>query len=148
MDLDNIGRRPKLDPGLVLIAMLRFSKMTDYGIELLGKLSERSCDASANTQDIAECAGLSKTTAAKILKQLSDFGLLVSQRGVRGGYRLARPATEITVHEVVLAIEGPIAMSQGPACARLSKAVCHALTAMTLAEVLNCSGEEEKGEIV
>jgi Rrf2 family protein len=49
---------------------------------------------------------------AKILKQLARTGLLLSQRGVNGGYRMARPAHAVTVADVITAIEGPIALTE------------------------------------
>ncbi|MCC6809401.1 MAG: Rrf2 family transcriptional regulator [Deltaproteobacteria bacterium] len=93
--------------------MLRLGRMTDYAIALLGYFAEKRDVGPCNTRELADDAGLPVTTTAKILKQLSDHGLLMSQRGMRGGYVLARPATEITVCEVISALEGPIEMTQG-----------------------------------
>jgi Rrf2 family protein len=88
--------------------------MTDYAIALLGHFACRATGADpCNTRELADDAGLPVTTTAKILKQLSDHGILLSQRGAHGGYVLARPATEITMQEVISALEGPIEMTQG-----------------------------------
>src|SRR5262245_42542589 len=109
--------------------MLRLGRMTDYGIELMGRLA-RKADGPCNTRDLASGVGLSVTTAAKILKQLQDGGLLRSTRGTHGGYSLAKPAGTITLHEIVVVLEGPITMSQGST--RITHVVCEALVSLTL----------------
>jgi Rrf2 family protein len=128
--------------------MLRLSRMTDYAIALLGHFACKTGVVPCNTRELADSAGLPVTTTAKILKQLSDSGLLVSQRGVRGGYVLARPASEITMQQVISALEGPIEMTQGSieqqsqACPigrnfnKITSVVNEALCALTLAQLL------------
>ena len=51
-------------------------------------------------------------TVGKLLRQLSEHGLLSSHRGVNGGYNLAREARSITVAEIILALEGPIGFTE------------------------------------
>ena len=51
-------------------------------------------------------------TVSKVLKQLLQSGLLVSHRGINGGYSLAKEPTEISVAEIIAAIEGPIALTE------------------------------------
>src|SRR6476661_4826372 len=96
--------------------MLRLSRMTDHSILLLGRLASRAVSEPCNTRDLADTAGLPLTTVAKILKLLQDAGLLLSQRGMHGGYRLARSPENITLCQIVEAMEGPIAMSHDNAC--------------------------------
>lgn len=119
--------------------------MTDYAIALLGHFAR--LQDTCNTKDLADNAGLPVTTTAKILKQLSDHGILVSQRGARGGYVLARPASEITMQEVIAALEGPIEMTQGSiecegSCPigrnfeKITSVVNQALMQLTLAQLL------------
>ena len=90
-------------------------------------------------------------TASKVLKLLASTDLVESCRGPNGGYRVTRPATEISVAEVIAAIEGPIAMTecsveeglctQEDRCdlrgnwQRISLAVSSALQGVSLAEM-------------
>jgi Rrf2 family protein len=55
--------------------------------------------------------GVPEPTVAKVLKALAGAGLVNSQRGARGGYRLARPVREVSVADVITAIDGPIALT-------------------------------------
>ena len=82
---------------------------------------------------IAAATGIPEPTVAKVLKTLAAAGLVASQRGARGGYRLARPLAAIPVADVIAAIDGPIALTacvdgvgrqlRGPsACARCAAA--------------------------
>ena len=101
--------------------MLKLSKMTDYAVVILTRLSE---DAAVQTAPgIAAITGVPEPTVAKVLKCLAGQSLVVSQRGARGGYRLARPISSIAIADVVTAIEGPIALV---ACVEGSASACEA----------------------
>ena len=91
--------------------MLRVTRLTDYGIAMLGHMAGSASRLS--TRDLAGVTGLPLTTASKILKALCRQGLLVSTRGAEGGYTLARTADEISVADIVTALEGPITITQG-----------------------------------
>jgi FeS assembly SUF system regulator len=96
--------------------MLRISKLTDYGIVLLASFAERP-EQTCNARELAEETGLPFPAVGKVLKSLAQAGLLVSHRGAKGGYALARPPGEISVAEIIEALEGPIALmecSAGP----------------------------------
>ncbi len=91
--------------------MLRISKLSDYAILLLVSLHEAGGDLlSAHT--LADASHLELPTASKLLKLLHKANLVESRRGASGGYRLAVPADEISVVDVITAIEGPIAMTE------------------------------------
>jgi FeS assembly SUF system regulator len=91
--------------------MLRVTKLTDYATVVLTVLaSARETVLSAN--GLAERAGLEAPTVAKVLKPLAQAGLVQAFRGVAGGYRLARPAAEISLVQIVEAMEGPLAMTE------------------------------------
>jgi FeS assembly SUF system regulator len=91
------------------VAMLRLSKLTDYAVVVLARLS---CGSATQTSPgIAAATGIPEPTVAKVLKTLTAAGLVASQRGARGGYRLARPLTALPVAEVIEAIDGPIALA-------------------------------------
>ena len=86
--------------------MLRLSKLADYAVVVLARLS---CEGAVQTSTgIAAATGLPEPTVAKVLKGLASGGLVGSQRGARGGYRLARSLSEIHVADVVAAIDGPV----------------------------------------
>lgn len=94
--------------------MLRISKLTDYAVVLTTQLAEGGLRAPAVTsvRELAEVSSVPEPTASKVLKALSRAGLVDSVRGAHGGYKLARPATEITVGEIITAIDGPIAVTE------------------------------------
>lgn len=105
--------------------MVRLSRLADYGIQLLGAFARRP-DEGFNSRDLAEEAQIPEPTVRKLLKALSRAQLLVSRRGVQGGYRLARPPEQITVAQIIAAIEGPIALTEcnvpgGESCERQAR---------------------------
>ena len=91
--------------------MLRVTKLTDYATVVLTALAAQS-DAVLSASELAELAGLEIPTVAKVLKPLAQAGLVEGFRGAHGGYRLARPAADITLVEVVEAMEGPLGMTE------------------------------------
>ena len=94
--------------------MLRLSKLTDYAVVVLVRLSETEPageDAVQTSPGIAAATGVPEPTVAKVLKALACGGLVASQRGARGGYRLARPLGSIAIADVIAAIDGPIALT-------------------------------------
>jgi FeS assembly SUF system regulator len=84
--------------------MFRLNKLTDYGIVLMAHVA-RGDGRMPHTK-------LPLPTVGKLLRQLSDSGLLSSHRGVKGGYNLARAAEEISVADIILALEGPIGFTE------------------------------------
>ena len=94
--------------------MLRLSKLTDYAVVVLIRLGEcqrGGTDCVETSPCIAASTGVPEPTVAKVLKALAGAGLVLSQRGARGGYRLARPLETTTVAHVIAAIDGPIALT-------------------------------------
>ncbi|HWT14165.1 MAG TPA: SUF system Fe-S cluster assembly regulator [Patescibacteria group bacterium] len=91
--------------------MLRVSKLTDYATVLMAALAELP-EELASASDLAERAQIELPTVSKLLKQLAGASLIESRRGVNGGYRLARKARDISVFDIVTAIEGPIGMTE------------------------------------
>jgi FeS assembly SUF system regulator len=92
--------------------MLRMSKLTDYGLVLLTHMAQRSGDEVRTAHELAEASKVPLPTVSKILKELSRAGIVVSHRGRRGGYTLARPPEQISVASVVEALEGPVALTE------------------------------------
>lgn len=131
--------------------MLRVTKLTDYATVVLTALAAKPGDVHS-AAELAEQAGLEMPTVAKVLKPLAQAGLVEGFRGVNGGYRLARPASEISLVEIVEAMEGPLGMTEcsvhAGACGiehscgvranwrRINDVVADALRGVTLAEML------------
>jgi len=90
--------------------MLRISKLTDYGTVVLAELAAADNTVSS-ANDVASATGLAAPTVSKLLKLLSKAGLVVSTRGARGGYRLARQPADISAAEVIDALEGPVSIT-------------------------------------
>lgn len=90
--------------------MIRMSKLTDYAILILAHLARGSGTMTA--QELAERSRVPLPTVSKLAKELSKAGLVVSHRGRNGGYGLARPPDEISVADVVEALEGPISLTE------------------------------------
>jgi Rrf2 family protein len=84
--------------------MALYSTSVEYGLHCLLPLC--AADAHASSQDLADFQGVSAAYVAKLFGALKRAGLVVAFEGAGGGYRLARPAAEITVLEVVQALEG------------------------------------------
>ena len=98
--------------------MFRLSKTTDYGIVLMAQLASAPPHAPQNARELAQSSALPVPMVSKILKALAREGLLVSQRGSKGGYQLARLPEELTVSEMIRVLEGPVALTDcaiGPA---------------------------------
>ncbi len=137
--------------------MIRISKLTDYSIVLLSHLASKP-DVLHSTRDLAEESRLPLPTVEKLLKKLTASDLLVSERGARGGYRLAREAGSISVADVIAALEGPIGLTQctshghGEVCElqrfcptktpwmKINDVVLRALKDLSLAEMVTTRG--------
>jgi FeS assembly SUF system regulator len=91
--------------------MLRMSKLTDYGTMVLAQLAANDSGLSTAGQ-VADATHLGQPTVSKLLKCLVRAGLVVSTRGVQGGYALARPASAISAAEIIDALEGPVAITE------------------------------------
>jgi Rrf2 family protein len=90
--------------------MLRFTKRADYGLMAIHYIAIHDDLGAVSVKRIAEEFAIPQELLAKILQRLAKQGLIVSQNGPKGGYVLARRATEISVGEVVRALEGPISI--------------------------------------
>src|SRR5215813_8755464 len=88
--------------------MLRFTKRADYGLMAIHYIAAQPDDTAVSAKRIAEEFNIPAELLAKILQRLAKKKLIVSHNGPKGGYLLAQPQTEITVGQVVRALEGPI----------------------------------------
>ncbi len=133
--------------------MLRLSKLTDYAVVVLVRLSQGA--GVQTSPGVSATTGIPEPTVAKVLKALAADGLVASQRGAHGGYRLLRPLAAIPIADVIAAIDGPIALtacvdgasgceaeSVCPMRGRwdpVNEAIQQALTSITLADMQEAS---------
>jgi Rrf2 family protein len=132
--------------------VLRFTKRADYGLMAIHFIAVHEEDGAVSVKRIAETFAIPAELLAKILQRLAKQRLIVSQNGPKGGYTLARHSAEITVGQVVRALEGPINIvecmeneSECPQMARcnlrrpvqkLQVAITQMLDGMSLAELV------------
>ena len=90
--------------------MLRMSRLTDYATVLLAALAGEPGRVQTAAL-LAEQTRIAAPTVCKLLKQLQRAALVTSTRGPRGGYQLARPATQISAAAILDALEGPLALT-------------------------------------
>ncbi|MGF1528748.1 MAG: SUF system Fe-S cluster assembly regulator [Candidatus Competibacterales bacterium] len=131
--------------------MIRINRETDYGIVLMAHLARHHPKPFSASQ-LAQAQRLPLPMVSKILKALTKSGLLISQRGARGGYHLAHAPEAVSVVDVIDALEGPVALTEcsvvdprgcvhQPHCAlsghwhRLNEVVRTALAEVSLAEL-------------
>jgi FeS assembly SUF system regulator len=130
--------------------MLRISKLPDYATVLLAALAGEP--ARVHTAAVlAERTRIAAPTVSKLMKQLHRAGLVISTRGLHGGYQLARPAADISAAAILDALEGPLALTDcsaghgqcgieetcrvGRAWQRLNLAIRRSLAEVTLAQL-------------
>jgi Rrf2 family protein len=94
--------------------MLRLSKKADYALMAMKHLAlrgDRGQGGSSSAREIAELYDIPIELMAKVLQKLVRRGLLASQQGTRGGYQLARMPSQISVADVIQAIDGPVTVT-------------------------------------
>lgn len=91
--------------------MLRLSKLTDYATVILSYMAKTNVEVHSAVE-LSDATGIALPTVSKILKILVNAKVLVSSRGINGGYALARSPGQISVAEVISALEGPIALTE------------------------------------
>ena len=90
---------------------MRLTHLADYAVVLMTAAARREPSARLSATDLAQDTGVPLPTAQKLMQALAAGGLLVGQRGAGGGYALARPVSEISLADIVEAVEGPIVMT-------------------------------------
>lgn len=91
---------------------MQITRQADYALRAMLFLARLEKDAQAPTHKIAEEMLIPKSFLAKIISQLSVAGLINTIRGARGGVALTRSTDDISVYEVVKAIDGPIHLNE------------------------------------
>jgi FeS assembly SUF system regulator len=131
--------------------MLRITKLTDYATVVLTTLADAPIRVHS-AAEVAERSRLELPTVSKVLKPLAHAGLVTPFRGANGGYRLARAPEQISLIEIVEAIEGRLGMTEcsgehshcehQPHCGvqshwqRINDVIAHTLRGMSLAEMM------------
>jgi FeS assembly SUF system regulator len=90
---------------------MRLSHLADYAVVLMTAAARRHAGARLSATELSEDTGVPLPTAQKLMGQLASHGLLRSVRGVGGGFSLSRAASEISLADIVEAVEGPIALT-------------------------------------
>lgn len=130
--------------------MLRMSKLTDYGVVVMTYLAREQTRLHA-VSEVAMQVQVGAPTVSKVLKRLVREGLVISHRGAKGGYSLARSPEQISMVDIIDALEGPLGLTEcgsGPglcvqesSCSirtnwqRINGAIRDALAGVTLAEM-------------
>ncbi|MGD8863151.1 MAG: Rrf2 family transcriptional regulator [Myxococcales bacterium] len=135
---------------------MKLSNKGRYAIQAVFDLAYHTEGKAAQVKDICERQAIPSRFLEQLFQDLKKAGLVRSKRGPRGGYHLARPASEIRLGDVVRAIEGPIALGPGEAQARatsyellvdtlgsLSRQMEACLDAVTVADL--CERAEREG---
>ena len=91
---------------------MQITRQADYALRAVMYLAQMNSHQRAATSQIAEEQHIPPSFLAKIISQLSIAGLINTSRGARGGVTLARSANEISILEVIEAIDGPIALNE------------------------------------
>ena len=131
--------------------MLRIGKLTDYATVILSYLAKHGEDLCSGVE-VADATGIPATTVSKILKLLVRAELLNSVRGAKGGYVLVKRPDQISMTEIISAVEGPIALTecsisrqnceQASGCeirsnwGLINEKISHALASITLADLI------------
>src|SRR5262245_47787346 len=131
--------------------MLRFTKRADYGLMAIHYIAVQEVLGPVSAKRIAEQSNIPAELLAKILQRLAKRGLIVSQNGLKGGYVLGLRPTQISVGDVIQALEGPVrivgCLEESSDCPQLSRcslrrpvqklqtAISQMLDGMSLAEL-------------
>lgn len=100
--------------------MIKLSKMTDYAVVILAEMA-RGKGALMTASSLSAQTGLPEPTVSKVLKLLVKGDVIVSTRGVNGGYTLEKAPDSVTIAAVITALDGPVALT---ACVEGSEECC------------------------
>jgi Rrf2 family protein len=92
---------------------MRISAKADYAVRAMVELAAADGERPVKAERIANAQGIPLNFLENILGELRHAGIVRSHRGAEGGFRLAKPAAEITIADVIRAVEGPLASVRG-----------------------------------
>lgn len=136
---------------------MQITRQAEYAIKIMLELARHEGKEVVSSKLIAERQGIPEDFLKKTVHLLALQGLVVTQRGVQGGVRLGKPAGEITIADIIAAVEGPLAINicldpgyecpNKPTCAvhrvlaRGQAALLRELSRETLSDLLSASPE-------
>ena len=91
---------------------MRLTHLADYAVVIMTAAARREGGTRLSATDLSRETGVPLPTAQKLMQRLAAAGLLTGQRGSGGGYALSRAVTDISLADIVEAVEGPITMTQ------------------------------------
>lgn len=119
---------------------MEISRRTDYGVRLILDLATLPTTERASAHAIAARQNIPRPFLAKIVSQLSTAGLVTTYRGAGGGVALARPASQISLLQVIEALEGPIQLNRCAAepgeCPEIGRCTVHHVWRRAQAELV------------
>ena len=91
---------------------MRLTHLADYAVVIMAAAARRDQGVRLSAAELSQETGVPLPTAQKLMGRLAAAGLLNSVRGAGGGFNLSRPGAEISLADIIEAVEGPIAMTQ------------------------------------
>lgn len=91
--------------------MIKLSRLTDYAVVIMAELTKCEDDKLLSASALSVKTGIPEPTVSKILKILVNNNLIISSRGINGGYKLNGTAKQLQITSVIEAIEGPILLT-------------------------------------
>jgi FeS assembly SUF system regulator len=91
--------------------MIRLTNFADYAVVLMSELAKEK-DSRSSAQELSIKTHIPAPTVSKVLNALGQGNLLQSHRGLKGGFSLSRPAAEISVAQIIEAVDGPICLTE------------------------------------
>lgn len=131
---------------------LQLTRGSEYGIRAMMYLAERPFGEVCSLREVSSARDVPESFLAKIFQSLVHAGIVVSHRGARGGFALARPADEITPAQVIEAVDGPIALNQcvvwPESCGNSSDCLMHQVWSRAQTAVLGVLDETSFADLV
>jgi Rrf2 family protein len=131
---------------------IKLTHAADYAIRSMLFIASFPEDRAVLGGEVSEAGQIPRSFTAKILRRLVRAGLLKSSRGVSGGFKLARPAAEICLLDVVQAIEGPLAVTRcaldAARCDQTSNCPAHGVWAAVQAQIMQTLSAATLEELV
>ncbi len=120
---------------------MQLTRAADYAVRIMIHLASLPPGSRPNRTALAQAGEVAEQFLAKVLQSLTRAGLIDSQRGMKGGFALAKPPEQITILDIVEAVEGPVTLNvclaTGESCGRKSWCPAHRVWAEAQEAMLN-----------